>query len=267
MKKYFKSLSLVVILGLVACSGRSISKAEAIEILESIEAKEKTDEIDSANVWKFQRKTERTAIYYRSGETTVVTTDNWISEVDKNARQSHYKISEKITGGNKYDSFSEYWTYLEDQKFYILTNDNNEKTYFTIDAGEDFDETFESINSLFLALVYYVMPTYSAETVKSTLLKLDGDASTYDVKSETYKTKGDGNITLEVSLVYKTDSNISTSFKFVYDGYRFVSCHSTSHRASKYDDTTDKEDTSMTYGKVKISFPKLADFTLKFPNE
>lgn len=262
MKKFFKPLLLLFVLGLVACSGRDISKAEAIEILDSIHAREVSGEIEDIKVKRFEQKIVKTVTSHRY-ETTNITTESSIFAVDKNAKQFYYKGQTKITGGNKYDNFSEMWIYLKDQKIYVLSNDNNVKTYQTFNVEQPVDNAFESAIAFHSMFGEYVESKHKSKVIAEVLSKLDSDTATFDVENENYKTKGDGNVTIDFSLVYKADPNIKDSFNHVYNNYLFTSYHSIRQSSSSIDNTNEEENIAMTYGNAKISLPKIADFTLK----
>lgn len=262
MKKFFRPLSLLLVLGLVACSGRDISRAEAIEILDSIHAREVSGEIEDIKVKRLEQKIVKTVTLHRN-QVTNITTESSIFAVDKNAKQFYFKGQTKITGGNKYDNFSEIWIYLKDQKIYVLSNENNVKTYQTFNVEQPVDNAFESAIAFHSMFGEYVESKHEPKVVVEVLSKLDSDTATSDVENENYKTKGDGNVTIGFTLVYKADPNIKDSFNHVYDNYLFTSYHATRQSSSSIDNTSEEENIAMAYGNAKISLPKIDDFALK----
>lgn len=260
MKKFFKPLSIILVLGLVACSGRSISKEEAIVILDSIKAKETAGEIEAASAWRLEQKTEMT-VEKKSGGDKSTTKTQLIVAIDGDGKKAY---SKEYTKEAK-ESTTEKWTYLKEQKLYFLTNDNGKKTYRTENAGESGDVDFKIEAASYEADASSVTMFHKASTTKSLLQGLGSTTGISKVLSESYKTKGDGNVSIEISFAPKATLGVVSGrvdVRYTYDNYLFTMYHTDDLRTTSVDSTKSKDDVTMIYGKANISLPNIKDFTL-----
>lgn len=265
MKKFLKPLSLLVILGLVACSGKSISRTEAIEILKSIEEKEKSDEIEAASVWRLEQKGEET-VKEKATNQAKTTKDDVLIAVDKDAKKAYLKTYGSSTEVSASSDLYEQWIYLNDEKFYVLTNDNNEKTYYTIDARQDVGGKFNTIISMYETAARAITIFYTANIAKTILVNLDATAATSRVISESYKTKGDGNVSIDISRVPKATLGLLSGkidIHYTFDNYSFTTYNLASELTTEVDVKNAKNNIEVIYGKANISLPKLNDFIFR----
>lgn len=259
MKKIFKPLSLLVILGLVACSGKSISRAEAIEILDAIQAKQESNEFELPDILRFETNQEikETA----DGETTT----NKLSVViaaNYTTMEAYYKWYQSEDGDVDDE---ESWIYFKEGKFYFLNDDSIEKTYHTKDAGDDAESQFENFVSGVAGMVIGTLDSNGPRVVKSLFENLDDPDSSIILKNESYKTKGAGNLTVDISYTAVADDDVlsgKAEVQWIFDEYVLTSYRLSGDATTTEGTTKAKFDMKMNYKKSGISLPKLTDFTL-----
>lgn len=260
MKKFFKPLSLLVILGLVACSGKSISRAEAIEVLDGIIEKQESNELEETKVIRFEltqetKVTPNEGVASTSKETTILAAD-----MDK--KQAYFKNIEVEDGETAKE---EGWIYLNDAKFYFLSDVEGEKTYSTVDVVGDGQEQFETTIAMNLLLVGFVLIGLGPEAAKGRLEELDDEDLEIDLKSETYTTKGDGHLAINLLFSAIPDEDILSGrgeMGWVFNEYRLESYNLVSDVTTEEGKESEKMNLKMNYKQSGISLPKLADFTL-----
>lgn len=260
MKKFFKPLSILLVLGLVACSGRSISKEEAIVILDSIKAKETAGEIEAASAWRLEQKTEMT-VEKKSGGDKSTTKTQLIVAVDGDGKKAYFKEYTKDVE----ESTTEKWLYLNEQKLFFLTSDEDGKTYHTENAGESGDVAFKIAAAFYELEATHVTAFHKASTTKSLLQGLGSTTGISKVLSESYKTKGDGNVSIDISFAPKATLGVVSGrvdVRYTYDNYLFTTYYTDDLRTTSIDSTKSKDDVVMIYGKANISLPNIKDFNL-----
>lgn len=262
MKKFFKYLSLLMIFGLVACSGKSISRADAIEMLDAITEKQESDDFEKLNILRLEYSEEGKEIPIE-GETEAHKF-NIVIAIDIGARQAYGKQETRANEGEA--ELEESWVYLENDMFYLLSSSNGEKTYTTIAAQEDTEKQFGT-EIIFgeIMMVGFALAMYSPNNVKGTLETLDDEDLPVKIKSETYKTKGDGHLSIKISYTAIPGDEVLNGkgeLSVVFDNYLLASYKESVDFNQTDGRVINKIDLKMNYKKSGISLPKLDDFTL-----
>lgn len=259
MKKNFKPLSLLVILGLVACSGSSISRAEAIKILDAIQAKQEGEELQLPDILRFEMNEE---IKDTFGDESVTYKNNIVIAANYTTMEAYYKWYLLDEG---YVEDQESWIYFDEEKFYFLEDDTEEKTYYTKDAGIDAEKQFANFISEVAGTVIESLVIYGPEMVKDLYEDLDDPNSSMILKNESYKTKGAGNLTIDISHTAVVDDDILSGkdeLQWIFDEYALTSYRRRGDVTTSEGTNVTKIDIKMNYKKSGISLPKLSDFDL-----
>ena len=267
MKKILKPLSLLVILGLVACSGQSISRADAMEMLDAITEKQESDELEESNVIRLE--------FSQDGKETPnegavhVEKRGLVLAADFDKKQAYYKFTETE---DEESSKEEQWIYLQDSKFYFLSDDGEKKTYFTSSVAPIIDPEvqFKTLIASRLVMVGGLVKSYGPESAKSLLKEMSGEDLDVEITSESYKTKGDGHLAIDVSYVAKpgADEDIlsgKSKISYVFNEYLLNSYSQTTEYTTEEAKVNMKIELKMNYKKSGISLPKLGDFNQTTP--
>lgn len=261
MKKIFKSLSFLVILGLVACNvAKSISRAEAVEILAAIQEKQESNELKPYKALRFEmNQVEETKVADQTQKDKI----EIVVAVDFNTKQAYYKSYQSWYGQSE---DMENWLYFEDDKVFMLSDNKGEKLYRVYDVGENPDDQFANYASSVEQIATKNLKTYGPEILLSLFENLEKEEAPANLVSESYKTKGDGHLAIDLTIAAIPDSEVleaKAEMHFVFDEYRLTSSDLKNSSNLPLSGLITSEMTlKANYKNAGISLPKLADFTL-----
>lgn len=259
MKKIFKICTLFLVFGLVACSGKAISKEEAIGILTTIKEKEEAGELETPDKFRLEMKDSSSADDESENE-------SYVLALDSDAKRVYLKAQEKnVSAGETEEHINEIWVYEANNTYYFLNNDDGEKIYMSApstsaDAKEDYTYHVDNVKSAFSSL----LESFSTDQFVTVLESLEAMSLLrgFEMEKETYRSKGDGHLKCEIfiNLSANSSSTSTTSeLSFTYNNYRLTQFETTYEEFNEYSLETL---ININYAKSGITLPSLSGFTL-----
>lgn len=276
MKKVLKKASALLVVGLVACTGRTITRQEAITTLQDIKAKQAEEGFVYATDFSFSGKLQMSAANGNSAEQTAILSYN---SVQKRVKYDIRTVQD--AGSESSEGTQTTWMYVSDGVIYQVQETTN--------AGEAtkrvYEKTSTDVDNIWDGVVSNVQeqltsnisetdnPDYFISMLNGSL-NISSSNTTVTINTEHYTTTGVGNITGSlvgrVSVVSgdasSGDAPIAGDFSanFSFDNYRVIQ----SFLAITVDQTSAADElnhmsklTSYSYSDIKIDLPDLAGFT------
>lgn len=256
MKKIFKICTLFLVFGLVACSGKAISKEEAIGILTTIKEKEEAEELEAPDTFRLEMKESATA-----GDESA--SGSAIFALDSDAKRVYLKAQEKnVSAGETEEHIDETWVYEKDNTYYFLNNNDGDKTYFASTEASA-EEYYEFHADYVKSELSSITSSFSASSLILALELLETMELLLgvEVEKETYRSKGDGHLKGEITInmpATSSSSSATSEMSFTYEDYRLVQ-YETVYEDSE---SSSEELMNINYAKSGITLPSLSGFTL-----
>lgn len=263
MKKIAKIAALFLVFGLVACSGKAISRGEAIDILTSIVEKEEAGEIGNVDVFRVEQMVK---IVEEQGTLKI----SQITAIDGKAKQVYSKQEmQVIADGENETSTTERWMYKKNNVIYDVSRNDDEKEYSISDEEEDlefFNEMFENIDASVKS--YYNSSGFTASLSLQYLNDLEeitaGSSTSISIVSESHKSKGPGHLISEIVLSSNDEEGEQTSpssLKFTFTNYRLTFGEELTKSPFSSNGTM-LSSVNLNYTRANISLPNITDYTL-----
>lgn len=267
MKKILKKASALLIVGLVACTGRTITREQAIAVLQDIKAKQAEEGFVYATDFSVTQVTHMTASngYYADYSTHLM-----YNAAEQKVKYEAQTVEE--AGSNSGTESQVQWFYIDSGTMYQVTDSDtssgHNKVYNRITEGVDeaWAELVTSVQTMFnQSLAQTCNPDFYIGALQGSITQ-DTTTTEVTIKSELYTSSGDGNI---VGSFVGSGSEGTTEYNslnanFTFDNNRIVHSYVVI-TVDSAGSTAEISGMAITcdylYNNIVITLPNLADFT------